>query len=337
MPAEVDSGFYVAARGLPWHVAAARRFGGPEMMRGVEERVSARVALALADADYEVGLRPVYIESDNSTEAETTLIEVPRTRAVVRLDTGVPLSVVGTAYHPLQNQAVADFGEAILDTGEPLIETAAVLRGGLIVFFAFELPKEVVIPGDDGVVRLYLVVINGHDGQTPFSAIITPVRVVCINTVRLAIRAAKSRFVLRHQGDLTGRVAQARQALAIAYHYGDELGALATRLVNADVTDRRARSILDRAFPLPADATDRQQDERVALKVFDVYKSSPNLGNIRGTGWGLVNAVAEYQDWVQNYMGGVRMTGQERRLMATLGRGNEKDAANVVASLVLAR
>jgi phage/plasmid-like protein (TIGR03299 family) len=338
MPGIPDSGIYVIERGLPWHVAAARQFGGPEVMDGIEQKVNAYEALVLAGADYDVDLFPVFIDAnpDYQHPEERDTVEVPNAQAVVRLDTMAPMSVVGNTYVPFQNKAVAEFGQAVLDTGEPDIETAGIIQGGLKVFFSFELPKTIKVDGDDGDIRMYLLVMNGHDGQTPLIAVITPIRAVCTNTIRLAIQAAKSKFTIRHQGDMKGRVAQAKTALRIAYEYGDALGTLATRLINTPASNLDAKAVFDAVYPLPPDPTERQQDNRVSDKVFQVWHESPNLGNIRTTGWGLVNAIAEYQDWAYPYRGGKRVTSEERKLLNTLARGVD-DPASRASELILAR
>jgi phage/plasmid-like protein (TIGR03299 family) len=339
MPALVDSGIYVIDRGLPWHVAGARQVGGLELMDGIERKVKAHEALTLAGADYVCGLKPVYIQAPSASglEAPVSIVkQVPRKFAVVRLDTDEPLSIVGATYNIFQNSQVADFGEAVLDTGEPDIETAGVLQGGLKVFFSFELPKTIKVEGDDGDIQLYLVVMNGHDGNTPLTAVITPVRVVCYNTLRLAVTRAQSKFVIRHTINMEGRVAQAKTALRIAYEYGDALGRVASDLIQAPVSPVQGLRILDTVFPLPKDATEKQKDTRTALKVQEVWSESPNLANIRHTGWGLVNAITEYQDWAYPYRNGKVATAEERRFLQTLARG-ESDPASKAAELVLAR
>ena len=153
-----------------------------------------------------------------------TTLEVPDHFATVRTHplTGHPevLGVVGAKYRPIQNEQHADLLDLLVDESGAHFETAGSLRGGRQVFLTMKIPHSMTIGGRD-TVDLYMVAMNSHDGTTAFRLLVSPVRVVCANTLAAAIRGAKSSFNIRHTAGAAGAVAQARDALGLTFRYAD--------------------------------------------------------------------------------------------------------------------
>jgi len=102
------------------------------------------------------------------------------------------LGVVGERYHVLQNEDLFSFGDNILDGGGRW-ETAGSLKGGRVVFGSLALERETVLDpnGVADVVKTYLLINTSHDGSIAIQASITPVRVVCANTLNVALNRTK--------------------------------------------------------------------------------------------------------------------------------------------------
>src|SRR6185312_12271562 len=128
------------------------------------------------------------------------------------------LGVVGEQYVPIQNEEHAALLDALVDESGAHFETAGSLRGGRQVFLSMKLPTTMQIGGVDPV-DLYLIACNSHDGTSAFRLLVSPVRVVCANTLALAASRARSTFSIRHTAGAAGQIEQARQALGLSFTF----------------------------------------------------------------------------------------------------------------------
>jgi phage/plasmid-like protein (TIGR03299 family) len=302
----VSSGFYVGDRGLPWHVTMSRRLNTPALMAEASGLLRAEEALSMAGLDFEVEKVPVGIVTGRDKSRRKVWTEIPRTYATVRSDTGAVLGVVGEQYRPLQNADAFAFADLLVDSGEAKYETAGALYGGKWVFLSMEIPDEIVVAGDPSDYRLFLVVSNGHDGKHPVEAFTTVERVVCRNTLKAGSRAAVTRWKIRHTVSMEGRVAAARSALGLSIKTAEAFTAQANALVMQRVVESQVEDILRAAFPVSdRDDTPARIDTTTFGKVRDLYFTSPTVEPIRGTAYGVLNAVTEYLDHFATYRGRV--------------------------------
>lgn len=300
MPAEIESGYYVEARGLPWHVKAAREVGAQEMMTGGESLITAEQLFEIVpEIAFEVAKTPV-----QAVLPDGSISDYPERQATVRLDTGAVLGIVGDGYRVMQNRDAAAFGEMLQDSGDALLETAGSLFGGRRVFFSFEIGEGIEIAGDPGKTRSFLLVTNGHDGMTPFGASVVSIRTVCWNTWQLALAGARASWKIRHTASLDGRVAEARKALGLSFTYMERYKETAEALILKTVTDRQIENILRKAFPVPeTQDTPERIEQSTFSKVLTAYRTSPTVEPVRGTAYGVLQAVGEYLDFGIQYHG----------------------------------
>ena len=233
------------------------------------------------------------------------------------------LGVVGQRYVPLQNEDLFAFGDNVLDGGGRW-ETAGAIKGGRVVFGSLALEREVVLDptGVADKVKTYLLINTSHDGSIAIQASITPVRVVCANTLNLALNSTKKKngvkqsFKIRHTQTAEGKIAMARQALGMADFYMDEFSKLANALYEKSVNAKEFNDIILAAYPKP------EKDTKGAIKkwetkvdtINDLYTGQFN-GMIAGTAWGALNALTERLDWGRTARGGK----QESLLAAASG------------------
>lgn len=276
-----------ATRQAPWQ----------EIGTDVSGLMTADEALVKANLDWEVELRPALVDIGGST------IPVPGKRVVLRTSDNAPLGVVGSAFQPLQNRDGFAFADSLVDSGEAKYERAGDFKDGRTVFLSMELPEGVNVPGDESPYKPYILLANGHDGRRSLTIAVATQRVFCENTLNMAIKGAQQRFILRHSSGLDGRMQMAREALGITFTYLSEFKRVAAGLVNTKVTDKQVEKILARVFPIDAEAPDKVKDRNHAIRIFDNYRASPNIADLRGTAWGVLNATTEYLDHMVEYKG----------------------------------
>ena len=148
----------------------------------------------------------------------------------------------------------------------------------------------------DDEIGNYLCFTNSHDGKSSLKVAITPVRVVCKNTLNIAINGAKRIWSTRHMGTIEGRQREAIQTLNLASAYLDKFENTANEMVKirSDINE-----FLDKMFPISDDMTPRikRNIESNRDEILAIYNMKDDLGNFRGTAWGTFNSFA---DWYSN-------------------------------------
>ena len=217
------------------------------------------------------------------------------------------LGVVGERYKVLQNEELFSFGDFILDGGGRW-ETAGSIKGGRVVFGSLALERETVLDpnGVADKINTYLLVNTSHDGSIAIQASVTPVRVVCANTLNLALRGkAKQSFKIRHTQTANGKVQAAREALGLAHKYMDEFDKMAQTLIEQEITKAQFDEIVLAAYPKPekdSKGSFKKWENKVDL-LEEIYQSS-TTNMIAGTAWGAFNAMTERLDWYRSARGG---------------------------------
>lgn len=222
------------------------------------------------------------------------------------------LGVVGERYVPLQNEDLFDFGDLMLDGGGRW-ETAGSIKGGRVVFGSLALERETVLDpnGVGDKVNTYLLINTSHDGSVAIQASITPVRVVCANTLNLALGqrgrngSVKQSFKIRHTQTASGKVQQAREALGLANAYIDEFDKMAQAMISTEVTKAQFDKIVSLAYPAPekdSKGSFKKHNDKIDL-INAIYVGDYN-NTISGTAWGAFNALTERLDWYRSARGG---------------------------------
>ena len=247
MAANVETMFYT--REKPWHGLGVQ----------VQEAPTAREALQLAGLDWRVEQEPIYTDQKD---------EIAGYKANVRNMDRKVLGVVTDRYKVIQNADAFSFTDELLGRGVRY-ETAGSLQGGRKVWILARLPREYVISGER--ISPYLVFSNTHDGSGAVKVAVTPVRVVCNNTLNLALSTAKRSWSMIHTGDIRGKMQEAKDTLFLAEDYMDKLGK------EFDTLRRQKRNILK----LRADMEKR-------------YFKAPDLQDVGNNAYRFINAVSDF-------------------------------------------
>ena len=208
------------------------------------------------------------------------------------------LGVVGKDYVPVQNEDCTELLDLLVDASGAHHETAGSLRQGRQVFITLRLPEGVRIAGVDDL-DLYLALTTSHDGSVALRVDATPVRVVCANTQRLALRRSVGHYTFRHTTNIRTRIAQARQAIGIVFDYRDAFTAEAEHLLQQTLDEDAFRAVCQQIWPTPApDAPVRTLNahRRRSHRLEQLFVEAPTQANIRGTAWAGLQAIGEYLD-----------------------------------------
>ena len=272
MAAEVETMFYT--REKPWHGLGTQ----------VMEAPTSAAALSLAGLDWRVIQKPLLTYDE---------IPVPGFKANLRDSDNQVLGVVTDRYKVVQNEDAFAFTDSLLGEGVTY-ETAGSLQNGRRTWILAKLPQRYIISGDE--ITPYLVFMNSHDGSGAIKAAMTPIRVVCMNTLNLALSTAKRTWSADHVGDIQGKLEDARDTLLYAGRYMEELGKAIDGLNKIRLSDRKVYEYIDALFPLVDNATQTQKKNLLRLKE-DVkvrYFEAPDLKGVGKNGYRFVNAVSDF-------------------------------------------
>lgn len=230
-------------------------------------------------------------------------LPIPGRHAVLRDSPFTPgqidvLGSVGDVYHVIQNEEHAALLNALVDESGAHFETAGSLDGGRKVFVTMKMPGHMQVGGVDRIDN-YIAAVNSHDGSTKFTVMVTPVRVVCANTMNLAFRNHTHKYTVRHtKGAEKLLVGEARQALDLTFSYLDSFQQQAEQLINTTMTQMRFEEIVTTAFG-PTDeagAAARTRAERKVDEMIELFTESNTQAGIRETAWAGLNAMTEWAD-----------------------------------------
>ena len=236
-------------------------------------------------------------------------LNIPNYYATVRQDNNDVLGLVGNDYTIVQNRDVFAFFDQIVGEGKAIYETAGCLGRGGVLFITAKLPKEIVI-GRDGPIDNYLVLCSSHDGSMAITAFFTPVRVVCQNTLNAAFSRNTNRVYIKHTQNVKERFVEAALIMGLHSEYLDKLEAAFRLLYDKRVSDQDMKAIVTRAFLIKEELKTLAVSGEVELSarktnmidgVVQYYHHASEIDSIRGTGYGVYNAVAGYFQNVKEF------------------------------------
>lgn len=268
----VETMFYT--RQPPWHGLGKK----------VEEALSSSEALKEAELDWNVIQRSILTD---------TLMEIPGFKANIRDTDNQVLGVVTNRYKIVQNHEAFAFTDDLLGEGVRY-ETAGSLQNGRKVWLLAKLPDNYIISGDR--ISPYLVFSNSHDGSGSIKVAMTPIRVVCQNTLNLALSNAKRIWTTIHTGDIKSKLDEAKKTLLLAEYYMDKLGAEVDRLNRIKIPDHKVMEYIELLIPMPDNAT-KLQEKNVEHLRSDMklrYFDAPDLVHVGKNGYRFINAVSDF-------------------------------------------
>lgn len=271
MSANVETMFYAGIK--PWHQLGVK----------VDEALSSQQAIKMAGLDWTVDAQPIQVVGGQVIDGM---------KANVRSSDHKVLGVVSDRYKIVQNADAFAFTDILLGEGVKY-ETAGSLSSGKRVWLLAKMETSKVC-GDD--VEPYLVFTNSHDGSGAVKVAVTPIRVVCQNTLTLALSTAKRTWSTKHCGDIQGKMDDARNTLGFAASYMENLKEEADKLTQVVVLAPQFADFLMKMFPTNSKMSERQianvENQRKA--VAEIYNHKDDIQKFHGTAYGVLNAIADW-------------------------------------------
>ena len=299
MPANVGEMFYTGD--VPWHGQG--------------------IALAQpADLDeaLKVGGLNWRVEDVDLLTADDPPSPVARRKALVRSDRlpGEDRRVVGVAHRafkPIQNRDAGMLFDAIFGQGKRVYHTGGYLGDGEVVWLLAKIDKTLRVASND-IVQPYALMANSHDGSMAFNIRLTTVRVVCQNTLGLAMKERLGQgFRRSHQGSFIDHARAAQQFFSATLRELDFVAEAFTHFSQRQCNDKKLAEILGALLPEPKKPRnsesnagllrvwERKRDEvRYAKETITKLRQSGkgmDLDGSRGTFWGVLNAILEFVDY----------------------------------------
>ena len=274
---------------LPWHGLGTQ----------LQKPATSAQAIKAAGLDWTVRKVPLFAIEGKG------IAHVPKYYGVVPEDRwGKPdcpvFGVVSEDYRPLQNAEAFEFFDSIVGQKVAMYHTAGALGKGEHVWILAKLPGMMEITNTD-VLDKYVLLSTGHDGRTCVRVILTPVRVVCQNTLTMAFNTGEEIARAHHTRNMKRQLAVARQDIQALMKGFDGMEATFRQMAKHKLNRQQAISYIERVFPIPEDTP----EEKVPNWILEdrancVHLFHNGLGNnesaIKETLWAAYNGVTEYVD-----------------------------------------
>ena len=320
---EYDNMFSVRER--PWHGLGVILENAPDIDTAIQE----------SGLDWQVEVWPSYVKSPDGA-----LIEVPERNAVVRTDINKVIGSVGNRYTVYQNDEMWSFIETFQAQTDCQLETAGSLRNGKNTWVLAKNQELEYLAGDP--VEEYFLFRNSFDGSSPIMVMFTNIRVVCNNTMQMAIRGANNIFKVRHTINAQNALDQVQLALGYKEKYQVKMLESMKVMLAKSMTASDTTSFLEETiFPKPrqvkqlvgADGTvqtameiskraETMRSNRINV-VSELVESGAgtDIPGVKGTAYGLFQALVEYSDHEKQIKVGERVEEEARFENAFWGSG----------------
>lgn len=271
---------------VPWHSLGRRVIEAPS----IEE------AIVMAGLDWEVGLKT--LQTVDAQESVPAL-------ATYRKSDGRILGVVGPNYTVLQNKEAFGFFNPFIDKGEAKLETAGSLRNGQRIWVLAKInrPDSVIVSKADDRVQKYILLSNSHDGSLAVRVGYTPIRVVCNNTLSMAVNGRDSALIrLKHTSNVVENLkdisAIMDAANATFEATAEQYRLLANRNINAKDLEKYIKIVFatKKQIQEAESAEDLNSGSRVMADIIQLFETGKgnDLPGVKGTMWAAYNAVTEF-------------------------------------------
>ncbi len=242
-------------------------------------------------------------------------------KALVREDTGEVLSVVGMDYRVVQFREMGEMVVKAAGEAGAVFHTAGLLgEEGAKGWLMGELPNPINVPGDTSEVRKYFLAYCGHDGNTGVTLANIATRVVCNNTLNVALDESGWRFSARHTQGVGVRMQDAVASFRRLVDGYEQFGQLATQMAKVRMTATQVIDVAEQVFPADIEDGKPTVSDSTASrrsKVLELVERGLGMDGIRGTAWGTFQAFTEYADHFQA-TGRMLPSGVERAAVKSL-------------------
>ena len=276
---------------VPWH------------RKGIQfaEPMTSQQVIQAAKLNYLVEKEPAYRLKEDEFGVKTP-IKIGGAFVTINRDNDKVLGVVGSRYEPIQNIDAFDFFDEFIGADKAIFETGGALGDGEKMWLLAKLPNEFApVAGD--LIKQYCVLYNTHDGSSPCSVMFTPIRVVCQNTMNMALRKCTNIVKIRHTINASDRLAEAGRILSLMNEYFTRMGEECTSLAKTPIDDKFIEEYQDALFGKEKDFADRGPGRSIRLKKIEMFRGRLHNGmgvdipGVAGSAWHPLQAAIEFADY----------------------------------------
>lgn len=215
---------------------------------------------------------------------------------IIRMDTGDCLGVVGSRYEPIQNRDCFCFFDPLVERSESIYHTAGVIGKGEKIWLLAKLPDYIRIGKKGDPVEKYLLLYNSHDGSSHIRVKLTPVRVVCANTLSTALRGVDDEVRVKHTASAPEKLEHAHRLLGLTNSLYQQLDYIFNKMALRKVTDKEILDYVKTLVPDNPEAETNTRTENIRNKILDLHETREDSIQHRGSVFGVYNAVTELVD-----------------------------------------
>lgn len=279
-----DAMFCVGDRDSAWHKLGQRT---PNTVKWQE-------AVELADLNWQVVKKQLHARNPLNV-----VVPVPM-YGTFRTDDGKYLGCVGDGYSIIQNIDQFQWIDSILEAANGAhYESAGALGNGERIWCLARIPEgDYQIDGGDKH-QTYLMGATSHDGSLAQTLKLVDTRVVCANTLAVAIRESGMAIRIKHTTNAKARMDTAIKLMSNVTDTARSIKEKMERLAARKLTRESVEHILDRLFPKSADEKANQtRRDNTLVEVMELYASNDknSYPSIQGTAYNLFNSITEYAD-----------------------------------------
>ncbi len=277
----------------------------------VKDYPTSREALQFAGLDYEVIKLPNIhrLEDGTETTSDTSFF-------TYRKDNGAILGdKLGVDYKIVQNVDAFTFSDSIVGGDGVMYETAGALGKGEKIFITAKLPGYIKV-GTDDLIEKYIFLTTSHDGSGSITAAFTPVRIVCQNTLSMALCNCSNVVKIRHTDSAQERLKNAHKIMGISNTLTQQLDAIFNQWAKVRITDKQVMRLIQEAMAPSREVLDNVRkgatDElstaftNICENTFQyaMQSSTQQTETTKGTLFGAFNAVTGFYQNVKEFKSG---------------------------------
>lgn len=283
----------------------------------VVDAMTSKEAMELGGMNFEVEKLPVYFQNQNILNFEQAKdidnisrlksnndnvplslyhenILVPNSYCMIRTDTQHPFGAVGERYEPIQNWEAFEFFDSIIGEGHAQYETVGALGNGEIVFITAKLSDYMEVKKSQ--IDKYLLLSMSHDGSSAITIMFTPIRVVCNNTLSMALSGSRNKITIKHTKNARERIELSKSTLGLVSSQNESLTNIWTKWSKEELSDEKASELFEIALGLTRDDKSKLSTKasNILKSVNSYYQIGVGQQDIVGTKWGVYNAITGY-------------------------------------------
>ncbi|MYM88434.1 DUF932 domain-containing protein [Rugamonas sp. FT82W] len=285
------------------HLLQTMAYVGQEPWHGLGNQLSPHQPLEVwaRQAGMNWSIESGDIRYATSDEGINSIHNYPDLRVLYRSDTKAPLSVVSKRFHVVQPREILEFYRDLTEAGGFELETAGVLREGRKFWALAKTGQSANLKGRDRV-NGYLLLATACDGTLATTAKFTSVRVVCNNTLAIAVGHGGDAIKVPHRSQFNPDAIKRQLGIAISSWDGfmERMKALSECKVKDNAVDAFFQRVLTYPTSLALDSNTSFSPNDRAIKtvqqLFAGHGKGADLASASGTAWGLLNSVTEYVD-----------------------------------------